>query len=242
MDMLVDSTLLLAMVAFFACLAFSYFFAILPAFSKYQLICEGTGDRNVWGRVAGAEKLLFLVVIAFFCFFLWTHHWSLIQGCGAGLIVGAVIGTWILDRAFFVIPDRFHVFGFVGTLLSQLNSPTPAAVLVNALTSLFLCLGLYLFGRLYERLRARSPMGLGDVKLLAWLGIATSAEQMTIGLLVGCLGAGFWFLTKKLFFPKASTESVDSSHLSPFAFAPWLLSGIGLCALVACFWNSLSGI
>jgi prepilin signal peptidase PulO-like enzyme (type II secretory pathway) len=97
------------------------------------------------------------------------------------LMLMSLYGVWALDSRFQVIPDRLQVAGAIGaagllaTTYAMTGRTWPAvapALTAHLAAGLALPLVLLASNWLYEKLRHREAMGLGDIKLLAWLGLA----------------------------------------------------------------------
>jgi leader peptidase (prepilin peptidase)/N-methyltransferase len=96
---------------------------------------------------------------------------------------GALLGIVLAA----IVPLPPGLFSFAAELLRP-NSSEAFASLVNALLSAgFLSGGLYAMGALYQRLRGREGMGLGDVKMVAMLGAFLGLETALLGLMIGSL-------------------------------------------------------
>lgn len=130
----------------------------------------------------------------------------------------ALYGTVRLDRRFHVIPDRFQLAGLLGALGFAVVA-TPSGLLPTVISS-GLGLGvaglLWLLNITYEKLRKRQAMGLGDLKLLAWLGVAMGPANLA-ALVYGIILASLVMLPLVL----TRFRKLDTT----FAFGPYLVAG-----------------
>ncbi|HEX4167832.1 MAG TPA: prepilin peptidase [Bryobacteraceae bacterium] len=116
-----------------------------------------------------------------------------------------------------ILPDEVIIFGsaaalaccffiplpgLMGTLIAPKESVVVQSI-VNALAgAALLAIPIWLIGALYGRLRRREALGLGDVKLLAMIGLFLGLEHgllaITIGTVAGALFGVFYVaITKK---------------------------------------------
>ena len=96
---------------------------------------------------------------------------------------GALLGI-VLSA---IVPLPPGLFSFLAELIRP-NASEELASLVNSLgTAVFLSGGLYGLGVLYQRMRGREGMGLGDVKMVAMLGAFLGLETALLGLMLGSL-------------------------------------------------------
>lgn len=133
----------------------------------------------------------------------------------AALMLVALTGVLLADAKFQVIPDRFQIVGAIGAAgftwfgsWGELHSKLVAAGL-----GLSLVAGLYGLTRLYTVVRKREALGLGDVKLLAWLALAFGPE--TFFVLAYGLGLALIAVVPLLLLRRRSLQSF-------FAFGPFL--------------------
>ena len=170
-----------------------------------------------------------------------------VAGLKAALLVSAMIVLVFTDLHHRTLPDRITLPGIVVGLLFALwlpiedntaallwrrltgdYPPVVAASLVNALLGAAIGAGiLYGLGELWYRLRGVEAMGLGDVKMMALVGVFLGPKLTTLTLLLGSLagsllGSLFILLARK-----------DAKYELPFG------SFLGAAALVALFWGEL---
>jgi leader peptidase (prepilin peptidase)/N-methyltransferase len=92
---------------------------------------------------------------------------------------GTVLG---LVLAFFVA-----VPGFLGEMFVSVSQPAWRSLLNAGAGAVFLAIPIWLLAVLYQRIRNREGLGLGDVKLLAFLGVFLGVEQGMAALLIGAV-------------------------------------------------------
>lgn len=131
------------------------------------------------------------------------------------LMLVALAGVILADAKFQVIPDRFQMVGAIGAAGFAYHTGAgplePRLVAVGV--GLFMVAGLYGLTRLYTLVRQRDALGLGDVKLLAWLSLAFGPDTFFVlvyGLLLALLA-----VMPLLVFRRKSMHSF-------FAFGPFL--------------------
>lgn len=154
------------------------------------------------------------ITTAFLIFVAWRSNPHLLPGLA--LVFSALAGTFVVDRYFQVIPDRFHIMGLAGTawiILAMALQGYPLTLSDRLLFGPGLAGVLWLCAWAYEKIRKVTAMGLGDIKLFAWLGLLAGSDLPAI-LLVSMSLALLWNLpgiwTKKL----GRTEA--------FAFGPFI--------------------
>lgn len=139
------------------------------------------------------------------------------------LMVVALVGVVAADRRFQVIPDRFQIAGAIGALgllAARIHNHSPwNQVLADALTGVGVALFLYVAGWIYTRVRRRDAMGFGDIKLLAWLGLAFGGDTLLV-IFYASLTAALLFLPLWLL----RQRRLDAT----LAFAPYIALGSAL--------------
>ncbi|MDQ7038458.1 MAG: prepilin peptidase, partial [Aquificota bacterium] len=92
----------------------------------------------------------------------------------------------LIDLRWFILPDVITVPGtFIGLISSPLRETVgPAESLAGVLTGAGISLGIYLY---YVKFRGMEGLGLGDVKLLAFIGSATGPYGVLASLFLGSL-------------------------------------------------------
>ena len=148
------------------------------------------------------------------------------------LILVSCIGIWRLDRAFQIIPDRFHTIGFIGAsgYLAAGIYASPASLstyIFGVIAGLLLPVSLLGINFLYSKFRTVDGLGLGDVKALLWLPLAIG-DKIWIAFAGACILAGFVQGTKMLFRRKIDLQS-------PFAFGPYIV----ICVVASLLSKSL---
>lgn len=151
--------------------------------------------------------------------------WILVQGKPhaawpfAALIVIALNGVFQADSRMQIIPDRFQVagaIGAVGYLLLGLGQEQERLVL-HAIAGPGLALGLYLVTLAYEKLRKRDGLGFGDIKMIAWLGLAFGADIALI--LAAAIVAALLGVIPTLVLRRRTMQTA-------FAFGPFIVLGV----------------
>jgi len=95
-------------------------------------------------------------------------------------IGGAVLGVIF---AFFVHLD----YGIIGLLLSSIHNSSWISVAESAFSALLCAGALWLVGLLYEKVRHREGLGLGDVKMVAMIGAFLGLQAALLTLIAGSL-------------------------------------------------------
>ncbi|MBI3209820.1 MAG: prepilin peptidase [Candidatus Solibacter usitatus] len=173
---------------------------------------------------------------ALFAWAIYSHGWTL-EGFKLCLYAAILIDLIATDWEERILPDEFTLGGaFLGVVIAPFAPPPsnlmglflPRDVpewsrpLMEALSGALLCAGaLWLTGALYKRVRNREGLGLGDVKMLlfvgAFLGLPCALLTVFFGSMVGSVIGGLYILlTKK-----------DSTYELPFG------SFLGVAALIA---------
>lgn len=135
-----------------------------------------------------------------------------------GIGVGLVFALWL--------PIEDNTAMLLWRWVSGAYPPTVTASVLNALLGAALGAGiLYGLGELWYRLRGVEAMGLGDVKMMAMVGVFLGPKLTTLTLLLGSLagsllGSLFILLARK-----------DTKYELPFG------SFLGVATLVALFWG-----
>lgn len=145
---------------------------------------------------------------------------------GLTLIFSALIGTFVLDRYFQIIPDRFHLIGGAGVLWIWLASGLQGQDLQLAERLLYgpgLAAVLWACACLYEKFRHTPAMGLGDIKLFAWLGLVIGSDIIAVTFI--SMGLALIWHLPGLFLKKL--KATDS-----FAFGPFIAAAAGLFLLM----------
>lgn len=129
--------------------------------------------------------------------------WTAVKWC---LFASVLVELIFSDAETRILPDEFTKGGTVLGLALAPVAPLPDGLLawlcrlwapdaelaltslVNAAgTSLLLAGGLWLVGALYQRIRGREGLGLGDVKMVAFLGAFLGLETALLALMAGSL-------------------------------------------------------
>jgi len=200
--------------------------------------------RNCRARISARYPLVELLTGLVL---LMVYYWFdlSVAGLKAALLAGAMIVLVFTDLHHRTLPDRITLPGIgvgllfalwlpiednTATLLWRWVSgnypPAVSASAVNALLGAAIGAGiLYGLGELWYRLRGVEAMGLGDVKMMAMVGVFLGPKLTMLTLLLGSLagsllGSLFILLARK-----------DTKYELPFG------SFLGVAALVALFWG-----
>jgi prepilin signal peptidase PulO-like enzyme (type II secretory pathway) len=137
---------------------------------------------------------------------------------GLALIMAALGGVFVLDKEFQVIPDRLHIIGSAGVVWLWIAAGLHGhdlRIVDKLIYGPGLALVLYGAALLYEKIRKTSAMGLGDIKLFAWLGLAFGSDIVAI-IFLSMIGALIWNL------PKLFLKKIESTQ--GFAFGPFIVA------------------
>ena len=171
-------------------------------------------DRTAAGLKAAVLASAIIVLV-----FTDLHHRTLPDKVTLpGIVVGLLFALWLpIEDNTATLLWRWVTGGF---------PPATAASVVNALLGAAIGAGiLYGLGELWFRLRGVEAMGLGDVKMMAMVGVFLGPKLTTLTLLLGSLA---WSLLGSLFILLARK---DTKYELPFG------SFLGAAALVALFWG-----
>lgn len=186
---------------------------LIPIFS-YLLLggkCRYCGQRISW-----RYPLVEFLTAALFCFAVWKFGLTLValKLCVFGAILIALLFTDIEER---ILPDEFTLGGIVAGLIFSwfvllppglvaffTESPDPRlnSLGESALGAAFPTLCMFVLGYLYQKLRKREGLGLGDVKMVAMIGSFQGLMQGVLSLMIGSvlgsvIGLIFMFAAKK---------------------------------------------
>jgi prepilin signal peptidase PulO-like enzyme (type II secretory pathway) len=125
-------------------------------------------------RDAGVAWSIGLVSFLSYIFFS-RHTLVPVAALPLSIAAAALVGTWRVDRQLLLIPDRFQLLGLgagvLFVLIAWLSGEYPSELFKSRLMALFVVGLLWLMSFLYLRLRGNVGFGLGDIKLLGWLGL-----------------------------------------------------------------------
>ena len=109
------------------------------------------------------------------------------------LFFSALLVLSLIDLWWFILPDRITIPGMVlGLLASPFRETlTPLESLVGFGVGILISLGIYLY---YVRIRRMEGLGLGDVKLLGFIGSVTGPYGVLSALFLGSLLGLLWVL------------------------------------------------
>jgi prepilin signal peptidase PulO-like enzyme (type II secretory pathway) len=175
-------------------------------------------DRPLTGRrLTAATWLSFVLAAPALLYFGLQLPPFALPGLAAVLV--ALVGVVRLDLAYRVIPDRFHLAGGLGALaLFYVRHPTfDATAVVDLCLGLGAVTALTAFTLLWAKLRKRDALGMGDLKLLAWLAVAFGLDGVVLTLVVGLALAAVAILPLLAL----KVRRLDQA----FAFGPYLAAG-----------------
>jgi leader peptidase (prepilin peptidase)/N-methyltransferase len=129
----------------------------------------------------------------------------------------------VIDLTTFRLPDTFTLpLILCGTLFSFVFDPgTSAAALWSAMSAGLAFLALFSIDLIYERLRGRSGIGLGDAKLFAAAGAWLGAEALPSVLLIASMCGILAVLAGHI-------RGLELSPTTAIAFGPFLALGFWL--------------
>lgn len=181
-------------------------------------------------RMVGAHTRIFLFAITTIALAFAVPHCAPLQLPGIALMLVAAGGVVIADQRYQIIPDGVQATGAAGALIFLLwaTELTGEGKLLRAAVGTGAALSFFCLAKLYTLVRKREALGLGDIKLLAWLGLAFGAG--TIDVLLTSLIAGMVFVIPRVFTGRLGRHA----H---FAFGPYLIFGAAAVAL----WSAVGG-
>jgi len=141
-----------------------------------------------------------------------------IVGTGVGLVIA------------FIVPFKKTDADMWPYLLTSIRNPRVLSLVEAAFAAAFSSLALWLVGFLYQKLRHREGLGLGDVKMVAMIGAFLGLQGVLLTLIVGSVfgavvGLCFIFFTGK----DAATYEL------PFG------AFLGIASLAVAFWAEFGG-
>ena len=139
------------------------------------------------------------------------------------LTIGGTIAGLIMA---FAIPSDAGLWRY---LLTSVHNPRVLSLIDAAFAALFMSLALWMVGFLYQKVRHREGLGLGDVKMVAMIGAFLGLHGVLLTLVVGSvlgavIGLCFIFLAGK----DAATYEL------PFG------TFLGAASLAVAFWSELA--
>jgi|GEM_PF-3002265 len=147
---------------------------------------------------------------------------SALSAVGAILLFVSMWGVFRLDRAFQIIPDRFHLSGFLGAAIFTAGKITrnPAdwtTIAVYCGLGLLLPVALLGLNLTYRKIRGTEGLGTGDLKTLTWFAVAFQ-ENVWLSFVAACLLAIVMQCLKLIVSRRMTLQST-------FAFGPFLICG-----------------
>lgn len=175
--------------------------------------CEACGyrysSRYFWIELFGG-----LIALVLYSIYGWSFEWVLYFSFAATLLALSVI-----DIDFFIIPDSMSIGAMVVTLaIAALPLTDHPLNLMSSLMGAGVGMGgFYLLSRLFYFIRHEEGLGLGDVKLMGFVGAMLGVEGVFITVMVGS------FLG--LFVSILSAGGLSKAKNKPFPFGPSLSIG-----------------
>ncbi len=158
----------------------------------------------------------FVEALTGFCFLLTYIYFGLsFQTFEICLFFSMAIPCFFIDLEHYLLPDIYTypgiVFGIVGSFYSQTRTP------LDSISGVLLGGGLLWFTAwAYEKARKMEGMGLGDVKLLAWLGALVGVSGLPFIIFISCLMGTAVGVFLMIVFKKG--------RLTAIPFGPFLIS------------------
>jgi leader peptidase (prepilin peptidase) / N-methyltransferase len=211
----------------------------LPVFSYFVLHGRCRSCKNPiafrYPIVELATALLFSLAVA-------EYGWTIValKWCVFEVLLVALFWTDLEER---ILPDELTLGGAVAGLIFAIFVPVPSvmadltvpaaraavrSLLDASAGAIFLAGPLWALGALYNRLRKREGLGLGDVKLLVLIGIFLGLEHGLTALLIGAVGGTAIGLTYILVARKSA-----STYELPFG--TFLCAGAAIVPLIGKF-------
>ncbi len=169
------------------------------------------------GKTMAATHKYIVAVVLSMCMLALAYRSSVHLLPGLALIMAALGGVFVLDKEFQVIPDRLHLIGSAGVLWLWIVAGLHGhdlRIVEKLIYGPGLAAVLYASALIYEKLRKTSAMGLGDIKLFAWLGLGFGSEIVAI-IFLSMIGALIWNLPQLFLKKMQSTQA--------FAFGPFIV-------------------
>jgi leader peptidase (prepilin peptidase) / N-methyltransferase len=151
-----------------------------PRSLSHRLARSGALEASLLGA-AGAGAVLASVAAA--------PGWS---GAAGAVLAGLMLAIAVIDHRRMIIPDELNALAFAaGLAAAGLGAAeAPAVAVFEALVRSSVMFALFFAFRAgYRRLRGRTGMGLGDVKLAAVAGVWLSWFDLPIAVNIGALSA-----------------------------------------------------
>jgi len=141
----------------------------------------------------------------------------------------AMLAIAVSDMRRFLVPDVLSLPAIpLGLLASGWLAPDGSydmVVLWHSAAAIFGALCLYLIAEIYQRVRGRSGLGLGDVKLAAVAGAWTGPDGLSRVLLVACAAAITYVLVRNATTERKITGTTPiplGAFLAPAIWIVWL--------------------
>lgn len=147
------------------------------------------------------------------------------------LCAAALRGVWRIDRICLLIPDRLQILGVVSGFLFLMVQVLSGESLKELLLQLSFAWGvvllLWLLSAAYFKLRGVVGIGMGDIKLLAWLSLLVQTRIVDVIFIAIIIGVSQLILTSivKSFQKKSLTLPLGTQA---FAFGPAIVLAVVL--------------
>lgn len=211
----------------------------LPVFSYFALRGRCRSCKN---PIAFRYPIVELTTALLFALAVAEYGWTIaaLKWCVFEALLVALFWTDLEER---ILPDELTLGGAVAGLIFAVFVPVPSvmadllmpaahvavrSVLDAAIGAIFLGVPLWALGALYNRLRKREGLGLGDVKLLALIGVFLGLERGLTSLLIGAVSGTVIGLTYILVARKSA-----STYELPFG--TFLCAGAAIVPLISKF-------
>lgn len=173
------------------------------------------GKANCCGDKISVKYPLVELLTAL-CFLLTYYFFGLsIEAIEICLFFSMAIPCFFIDLEHYLLPDIYTypgmVLGFLGSFVSSTRTP------MESFLGIFLGGGLLWFTAWsYEKLRKVEGMGLGDVKLLAWLGALVGVQGLPFIVFISCFIGALIGIFLMVVFKKGRQTAIP--------FGPFLIS------------------
>lgn len=199
--------------------------------------------RHCHARISFRYPLVELLTAALFFCAVWALGWS---APAAKLCVFCAILIELIfsDLEARILPDEFTLGGILAGLLFAAAIPSAGglwrfllpsitntrilSVIDSAFAAVFSSATLWLVAALYQRLRHREGLGLGDIKMIAMIGAFLGLEGVLLTLIVGSTAGAVLGLAYILF-----TRQDAAKYELPFG------SFLGAAAIAVAFYGEL---
>ena len=163
-----------------------------------------------------------------------------IEAISMALLCWLLLGLAWMDAETYLLPDAFTIPGiFLGFAYTGIHRSNPGAIVFQSvLPAAGIAGGLLAVALLYQLVRRRQGMGMGDVKLGAllgaWLGWQLSALALFLAVVTAASAGIFWMaLGRRRVAAKEKTQAVGGPLRLPFGA---FLASAGIVSVFAGEW------